>query len=350
MKLILPLIALLSLMACSDKSEIEVKEPTTTQEQPAPAAKESASDDQTKNETKSPTEIDIAETQIPLPQNLDYRIVPVLTELRNQVRIDPYELNNPIGNVEFANRILEVKFQHKKTSSLELITHTKKGLIFRQTSQNENTQYFEAFEHNVNFYALIPVATRKVAYLAEATTTETKNQTVTILKIRDVEANAVIHILYVKKKGLVMYSLEKGYDYGRELTDTSRRLLERLIEDPDVEGTFYTVITKEPNFSNAYRFRVNVGNDFVMESYPLFRHYVENQPNVVPLKVRYKSFLQTMFFGSAAYSAINEPQYSIEADRNPVELKTLNIDIKLDAHSKTKREKHTVPVRLHFRF
>lgn len=288
------------------------------------------------------------------PQELDYIIVPILTELRNQLKSDPYESANAIKNVQFANRILEVRFSYGKTSELKVITHTKKGISFVQVSPRSEhglgTQYFESYIKDSNFYGLTPKGDQVLTYTAEAKTTQTKNKTVSVIKINDVETGASIYVLYAHKMGSLGYTLSKGIDYSKELTPTSRVFLERLLENPKAEAKFYTILTREQNVSNAYRFNISVSDTFTMETFPLFKHYSPSQPSVVPLRLKYKSFFRTMFFGSTAYSAIGEPTYIIHTDRNPVELKTLDIAMTLDAHEIKKGKRHSVPITLRFRF
>jgi hypothetical protein len=273
----------------------------------------------------------------------------LIQEIKNQLSNDPLSNEKRIQNVEFANRIFKINYKFGSPSELSIITHTDKVFNFTQTSTQGNAQYFNAYENSKEF---ILSERGPAIFSAEAKTFKSArdHKTVTIIKIKDVESGAIVHIFYVKKSGVVTYSFVDGFDYGRELTKTSKIFLDRLKENPSVVGEFYGVITEDANVSNASRFNLIVSDNFTLESQPLVNHFRQDQPNLVPLSVDYRSFWKLFFFGSTAYKVIKDSSYIIESERNPVELTALNLELKIEAQEKIKGQKSTLPLRLFVKF
>jgi hypothetical protein len=279
-------------------------------------------------------------------KNVDVHTSTYISELKEQLSHDPLSHEKRIRNVEFANRVFEVDFKFsQKSPHLSLVTHSAKAFQFEFVSHNANVFYFNAYENRKD---ILDKSVRATVFSAEATIlSQQPKKTVAIIRIKDIETTAIINIFYVKKAGSLVPVYLPGNDYVNDLTKTSKVFLQRLIEDSDVEGSFYSVITEERNISTASKFRLSVSNNFTLESAALLGNYREDQPNLVPLKIDYKSFWKIFFFGSTAYKVIKEASYIIESPRNPVELSALNLQLKIEGKEKIKGQKNTLPLQLH---
>jgi hypothetical protein len=215
-------------------------------------------------------------------------------------------------------------------------------------SRERNVQYFTAFDLE-GLNALFG-ANKSAVYAAEATTVKaTNNKTVTVIKIKDVESHAVIHVVYVRKTGQVTPTLVEGYDYSRQLTKNSKVFIDRTRENPKVEGVFYNVITEERNNSDASRFKLAISNIFTMESQPL-TDFDASDSKLLPLSIDYLDFGKSFFFGSASYTVIRDSSYVMASERNPTELNNLTIALKIEAKEIIKGQKNTLPLRFYIQF
>jgi hypothetical protein len=334
---ILLAVALSFLISCSNK----------TSKYPPPATPPSTTNENEKTPA-APVDIPVVEPVVG-EKYIDAYTSVLIQEIKNQLATKTLSSDMRIQNVEFANRIYKINYHYGPHSQLSITTYTNKVFNFRQTSSEKNIQYFNAYEDSKDFMSREKAT---AAYSAQATTYESvkDKKIVTTIKIKDLETNAEVHIFYVKKVGTVTSSMLKGYDYGRELTPTSKVFLERLKKNPQVIGEFYGVITEERNVSNASRFNLTVSDSFTLESQPLVNLLHNDQPNLVPMSVDYVSFWKLLFFGSASYTVIKDSAYIIESERNPIELTALNLDIKIEGHEKIKGQKNTLPVRFFIKF
>lgn len=311
------------------------------------------------SQTKPASETDISEPDIPdepvvIPppqnivteKNIDVFTSSRIADIRDQLSHDPLSHGKRIKNVEFANRIFQVNFEYtSKFSRLSLVTHSAKAFQFEYVSHNANVIYFNAYENRKD---ILDKSVRAAIYSAEATILRDEpEKTVAVIRIKDIETTAIVNIFYVKKRGNLKPAYLSSIDYVNNLTKTSKVFLQRITENPKVVGSFYSVITEERNISSASKFTLNISNNFTLESAPILDSYRDDQPNLVPLKIDYRSFWKIFFFGSTAYKVIKEASYIIETPRNPVELTALNLQIKIDGKEKVKGQKNTLPLQLH---
>lgn len=341
----LMLIGLLFIAAsCSDKG----RNPTPTFNPPAHQPDEPS-------QTKPAEESDIPDEPVVVPppqnqvteENIDVFTSTRIAEIRDHLSHDPLSHDKRIRNVEFANRIFQVNFEYtsSKLPRLSLVTHSAKAFQFEYASRNANVIYFNAYENRKD---ILDKSIRAAIYSAEATIlSDEPGKTVAVIRIKDIETTAIVNIFYVKKTGSLRPVYLPSIDYVDDLTKTSKVFLQRLTENPDVVGSFYSVITEERNISSASKFTLSISDNFTLESAPILDSYRDDQPNLVPLKIDYESFWRIFFFGSTAYKVIKEASYIIETPRNPVELTALNLQIKIEGKEKIKGQKNTLPLQLH---
>ncbi len=286
------------------------------------------------------------DTTPPPPANekyLDTYTSVLIQEVRNQVATDPVTRDNKILNVEFANRILEINFTPGPHPKFNFTTHSSDAFKFELVNTNGNVQFFNAYKPAKT---AIEKKSRSVLYTAEVKNVRTqKNKTLSIIKIKDVISNAVVHVFYITKSGTIKASHLPGYNYTRDLTDNSTVFLDNLIKNNNVESEFYAVITEQKNTSSASRFSLTVSDSFL-----LFGHYRADTQDRIPLNTDYKNAWELFFGGSASYMVISDPSYRIESERDPVELNALNLDINVEAKEKIKGKSNTLPIKLFIQF
>jgi len=251
--------------------------------------------------------------------------------------------------VEFANRIFKVNLIQGAQPKLSFVTHSAKAYNFTLVNTKGKHQFFNAYKPSKSLYS--NEKPQEVIYTAEVHNVRTeKNRSVAIVKFKDIQSNAVVHLFYIKKTGSVRTRYIKGNDYAGELTKTSKVFLQRVLEDNSVVGEFYGIITEERNISNATRFNLTISDNFLLLSQPIAGHLRPDQPNVIPLITDYKSFWKMFFFGSTAYQVIKDASYIIESERNPVELKALNIDLRIEAVEQIQSKSNTLPIKFFVEF
>lgn len=305
--------------------------------------------DQTETPT-SPEKLEDEESQSSTPtviteEFLDTEIAVLTQEIKNQLESDPLSGEKKSRNVLLANRIYKINFSHGNKSSLSFVTHSKMAYKFNQTGTQGNTQYFQSFEK-----------AKSPAYKAEAKIVKsTSEKKIIILKITETTTEATVHVFYVIKNGTLRPVYTKNVDYAENLSKTSKVFIQRLIERPQVRGEFYGVITEDDNYSLASRFVLTISNNFMLESLPLMgQAYNPDHHIQIPLIVESAHFWKTacgvLCGGGVSYSAAKDFTYLVETPRNPVELKALNIDLKLEALEKIDGKVGSLPLKLFVRF
>ncbi|MES2769708.1 MAG: hypothetical protein V4596_11245 [Bdellovibrionota bacterium] len=334
---------LITAVSCSDDKS---NSPSTSTSEPTPTETSADAPAAPTPAAESDNDSPLYDTTPPPPANekyLDTYTSVLIQEVRNQVANDPVTRDNKILNVEFANRILEINFTPGPHPKLSFTTHSSDAFKFELVNTNGNVQFFNVYKPAKT---AIEKKSRSVLYTAEAKNVRTqKNKTLTIIKIKDVISNAVVHVFYITKSGTIKASHLPGYSYTRDLTKNSKIFLDNLIENNNVEGEFYGVITEQKNTSSASKFSLTVSDSFL-----LFGNYRADTQDRIPLSAHYKSAWKLFFGGSASYMVISDPSYRIESERDPVELNALNLDINVEAKEKIKGKSNTLPIKLFVQF
>lgn len=345
MRFLFVIALLITTISCSDDKSSPAKKSS-----PAPEGTETPTTAETTNPLPhTNNEFDTAPTPTVTDKYLDLYSSVLIQEIRNQISKDPAIHANKLLNVEFANRIFKVNFIQGRQPKLSFVTHSAKAYDFQLVNTKGKHQFFNAYKASKGIYSNERV--KEVVYTAEVHNVRTeKNKSVAIIKFKDIQSNAIVHLFYIHKSGTVQTRYLTGNDYASELTKTSKVFLQRVLENNSVVGEFYGVITEERNISNASRFNLTVSDNFLLLSQPISGHLRPDQPNVIPMITDYKSFWKMFFFGSTAYQVIKDASYIIESERNPVELKALNIDLRIEAIEKVQGKSNTLPIKFFVEF
>ena len=344
------IMSLVFFVSCSDNKP---SEPTTNKENiseiPQEALPEEATTEVIMEKDVEVNKTEATNTTDTNEQYKDYYTSTIIQEIKNQISNDPLLQERKIQNVEFANRIYKVNFTPGNHSKLSLISHTNKPYHLAQVAQKNKTQYFSLKNDEIH-------------YSAEAKTINHANGTiVSIIKVNEhstpSQIYASFYIFYIKKTGTVSASFMKGHDYSKDISKTSKVFLARLIENPSVEGEFYSIITddnastaQDRNISSASRFKLTISDNFTLESHPLNSNVKADLNYLIPLTIDYKSFWKIFFGGSTAYTVIKNPSYHVESLLNPAELTAFNLVMKIDGSENADKIRTPVPLGLFIKF
>jgi len=244
---------------------------------------------------------------------------------------DPFPEINRTNNQQLNILIEEVSFEFnpdKPDSAPELSfkTHSdaRYDLDFLARRGNVYTYVYRAANSASN------KDLKSTLFKAEVEVFHFNNKIMADIQITDVQTTGRIHVIYLRKKGLITINDTVTPPEQKALLTGKARgagaFLKYTKENPDVVGEFYYVVTDQMTLTTQFRLMMSSTYILSIEGSTALTYTLNNPDfNSVPLK---HDNIGGMFH-DMSFIQIDSSEYAILSRKNPILLKQMTLNLKL---------------------